>query len=307
MRWPPGPQIDDGTYHLPDGDIVRLVRNMGAASRGDSPRVVVLHGLAGGYDSAYARDLFRAFEQHGLEGHLLHFRGCGGVMNRLPRGYHAGDTADFAQYVETLHAQAPGRPIFAVGFSLGANVLLKYLGTENHRQLVTAAVAVSVPFLLDDACESISSGFAVLYHKVLLGRLKHAMVAKFGTVPNSAPFDYAALKHVRDLRAFDDLITAPMHGFRDADHYYGVSSCRQYLKAIRTPTLVLHAADDPFQSSAGIPEATELSPQIALELSDHGGHVGFLQPRRDGLGLQSWLTPRITTYLTRAAAAANLG
>lgn len=260
--------------------------------------MVVLHGLAGGYDSAYARDLFSAFERAELEGHLLHFRGCGDLMNRLPRGYHAGDTADFAHYVRSLHTMAPERPIYAVGFSLGANVLLKYLGTENESGHVAAAVAVSVPFLLDDACESISSGFSLLYHKVLLRRLKQSMGDKFGGLPSTQiPFDYKALRWVRDLRTFDDLVTAPIHGFNSADHYYAVSSCRQYLKDIGAPTLILHAADDPFQSAAGIPAACELSSAVNLELSAHGGHVGFLQGSSRGIAWKSWLAPRITAYL----------
>ncbi|MEO0421006.1 MAG: hydrolase [Pseudomonadota bacterium] len=303
LRWPKGPRVHDEAYELPDGDIVRLVRNISAASADSRPpRVVVLHGLAGGYDSAYARDLFTAFEAHELEGHLLHFRGCGDLMNRLPRGYHAGDTSDFAHYVSELHREAPERPIYAVGFSLGANVLLKYLGTENEQGHVAAAVAVSVPFLLDDACESISSGFSLLYHKVLLRRLKQSMVEKFGSLPaDQIPFDYGALKRVGDLRSFDDLVTAPMHGFGTAEHYYAVSSCRQYLLGIDTPTLILHAADDPFQSPAGIPTPSELASPVELELSAHGGHVGFLQGTSGGLTWKSWLTPRITAYLRAQA------
>lgn len=300
LRWPAAPTVDDTRYELPDGDVVRLVRSMAAASPpGPQPRVVVLHGLAGGYDSAYARDLFSGFAEAGLEGHLLHFRGCGGVMNRLPRGYHAGDTADLQHYVQYLRRQAPSVPVLAVGYSLGANVLLKYLGEQGERSGLDGAVAVSVPFLLDDACTSISSGFARLYHQVLLARLKHAMRQKFaGSAAGDAPFDLAVLDRVKSLKAFDHEVTAPMHGFHSADHYYGVASCRQYLGGIRTPTLVLHAADDPFQSPAGIPREQELAAAVELRLTRYGGHVGFVEPRADGrAGLRSWLRPQILRWL----------
>ncbi|MEO0973374.1 MAG: alpha/beta fold hydrolase, partial [Pseudomonadota bacterium] len=263
FRSPAGPEVHDGTYELPDGDVVRLVRSKGAAI--GSARVIVLHGLAGGYDSAYARDLFSTFDRVGLEGHLLHFRGCGGVLNRLPRGYHAGDTADLQHYVQHLRAEAPDRGVMAVGFSLGANVLLKYLGETGSASGLDGAVAVSVPFLLADACESISRGFSLLYHKVLLHRLKVLIRSKFEAseaFAAAAPFSREEVEALRDLRAFDDLVTAPMHGFGNAERYYAHASCRQYLRGICTPTRVLHARDDPFQSAEGIPGPDELSEAI---------------------------------------------
>ncbi|MEO0972577.1 MAG: hydrolase [Pseudomonadota bacterium] len=299
LRWPPAPPTVEGTLTLPDGDIVRVVRNKASNAAQHSPIVVVLHGLAGGYESAYARDLFSEFARSGLEGHLLHFRGCGGLLNRLPRGYHAGDTGDLAHYIKTLRSASPERPVYAVGYSLGANVLLKHLGTTGLESGLDAAVAVSVPFRLEDACESISHGFARLYHRVLLARLKQLMRDKFSRDRAAAPFDLAALYRIRDLRTFDDRVTAPMHGFRNVEHYYRVSSCRQYLGGIRTPTLILHAADDPFQSHAGIPPPRELASTVQLALSPHGGHVGFLQSSRSGWGWESWLAPRIGAFLRR--------
>lgn len=322
LRMPAGPPVHDELYELPDGDVVRLVRSMCAApastptsaqaraptrapaSDAVVPLVVVLHGLAGSYDSAYARDLFAALAAAGLEGHLLHFRGCGGVMNRLPRSYHAADTTDLQHYLQHLQRTHPGRPILAVGYSLGANVLLKYLGESGARSGLSGAVAVSVPFLLDDACRSISTGFARLYHKVLLYRLKASLREKLRQQPEWAdaaavPFDAAALNRVHDLRTFDDVVTAPMHGFDGATHYYAVASCRQYLAGIRVPTLILHAQDDPFQSRAAIPGPEELSTSVELHLTRHGGHVGFVQPGGGAAAwrLDSWLTPRIVAFL----------
>lgn len=303
IRLPDGPDVEDLRYALPDGDLVRLVRSITPnAAQHSSPHAIVLHGLAGGYESAYARELFARLAAEGIIGHLLHFRGCGGVTNRLPRGYHAGDTADLAHYIGELRQRFPHAPCTAVGYSLGANVLLKYLGESGSQSQLDAAVAVSVPFDLDDACSSISSGFSVIYQKVLLSRLKQSMWHRFRE-SDHVPFDLREMRQTRSLKAFDDLVTAPIHGFDSADHYYRVSSCRQYLRSIRAPTLIIHAADDPFQSPAGIPAATELSPSVTLELSRHGGHVGFLgggahRGESKAAFQRPWLPDRIVRFLS---------
>jgi predicted alpha/beta-fold hydrolase len=306
IRLPAGPEVEDLRYQLPDGDLVRLVRSTGAdTAQHSSPHVIVLHGLAGGYDSAYARELFARLAAEGITGHLLHFRGCGGVTNRLPRGYHAGDTADLAHYVGELRQRFPHAPCTAVGYSLGANVLLKYLGESGSQSRLDAAVAVSVPFDLDDACRSISGGFSIIYQKVLLSRLKRSMEQRFRQ-SDHVPFDLRAMWRTPSLKAFDDVVTAPIHGFDSADHYYRVSSCRQYLRDIRTPTLIIHAADDPFQSPAGIPTAPELSSSVTLELPRHGGHVGFLgsgvrRGKEEATAGRPWLPDRIVRFLSAQA------
>jgi predicted alpha/beta-fold hydrolase len=317
LRLPSGPPVEDLRLDLPDGDVVRLVRSKPQHGMQHHPVAIVLHGLAGGYDSAYARDVFSALAGIGVEAHMLHFRGCGGVPNRLPRGYHAGDTADLAYYAARLREQHPSRPIVAVGYSLGANVLLKYLGEHGDASAVDLAVAVSVPFLLDDACESISRGFSKVYQNVLLTRLKQAMAEKFTAY--DAPFDLDAMHSAPGLKAFDDLVTAPMHGFRNVDHYYTASSCRQFLPGITVPALIVHAVDDPFQSSAGIPTPGEVSDTTTLALQPFGGHVGFLAWHRREMnsawegaserraGLRSWLAPKIAAWVSNQLGSTGTG
>jgi hypothetical protein len=182
-----------------------------------------------------------------------------------------------------------------VGVSLGGNVLLKWLGeTADNNNLIDAAIAVSVPFELHKAASRIQQGFSRFYQWYFIKCLRERLVEKFEvTVP---PLNPAVLSEVRTMYDFDDKITAPLHGFTGVDHYYTSSSSRQYLRNINVPTLILHAKDDPFMSSDVIPEPDELSPSITLEVTERGGHVGFVggkYPWRP----EYWLDQRIPEFL----------
>jgi predicted alpha/beta-fold hydrolase len=276
---------------LPDGDFLDL--DWTAGERG--PIVLVLHGLEGSSDSHYARGLLATLVRHGWRGVVMHFRGCGGQPNRLARGYCAGDTADMAYVVDWLRRRAPDAPLAAVGYSLGGNVLLKWLSEAGADIPLRAAVAVSTPFVLDSTARRLQQGFSRLYQFHLLHALKRGYRAKFRH-RSDGPVALAALATIRDFYAFDDRITAPLHGYAGVHDYYARASCRPGLRHIQVPTLILHALDDPFMRPEAIPETGELSPSVRLELSPRGGHVGFVAGRWPWRA-HYWLERRIPTFL----------
>ena len=274
---------------LPDGDFIDVEWTAGSSW----PIVIVLHGLEGSIRSRYACNIMKRIHELGFRGALPYFRNCSGEPNRLPIGYHSGFTQDLEYFSGLLKQREPGTPLAAVGYSLGGNVLLKWLGeSPNALRLVTGG-AVSVPFDLASCSAAIEKGFSQVYMWELMGRLRRHSRLKFSRV--AAPFSLPDLDSLRTFRQFDDAMTAPLHGFKDAQDYYTRCSSRQFLKGIRQSTLVIHSADDPFMTPDAVPREDELSPSIRFELSQRGGHVGFmngslLRPRR-------WLDDRIVEHL----------
>ena len=276
---------------LPDGDFLDL--DWSAGERG--PLALILHGLEGSSASHYVLGLLAAITGRGWRGVVLHFRGCGGQPNRLARGYCAGDTGDMAYVVNWLRRREPTAPLALIGYSLGGNALLKWLGEVGADAPVCAAAAVSVPFVLDMTARRLGTGFSRLYQFHLLRELKRSYRDKFHRRADG-PVTLAELAEIRDFYAFDDRITAPLHGYAGVHDYYARASCRPYLKHIRVPTLILHALDDPFMRPEAAPEIGELAPSVRLELSQNGGHVGFVTgrwPWRAGY----WLEQRIPAFL----------
>ena len=276
---------------LPDGDFLDL--DWTAGERG--PITLVVHGLEGSSDSHYALGMLAAVVRRGWRGVVLHFRGCGGQPNRLARSYCAGDTADIAHVVGWLRQREPTAPLAVVGYSLGGNALLKWLGETHADPPLRAAVAVSAPFLLDAAARRLGSGFSRLYQSHLLRELKDGYREKFRH-RSDGPVGLNELAGLRDFYAFDDRITAPLHGYTGVGDYYTRASCRQFLRRIRVPTLILHALDDPFMSPDAVPKAAELSSHVRLELSRNGGHVGFVAGRWPWRA-DYWLERRIPAFL----------
>jgi predicted alpha/beta-fold hydrolase len=274
---------------LPDGDFLDLMW-----FDGGGPLVIVMHGLEGSIESHYAAAVMRALQQNGFTGLFMHFRGCSGEPNRLDRAYHSGETGDFSAVIE--HAvSASGKPLHAaIGYSLGGNVLLKWLGEQGAHAPLDRAVAVSVPFRLAAAGQRLERGVSRIYQGHLMKKMRHGYKARFAVRPSPLEVDVDRLE---TFWQFDDRITAPLHGFSGAKDYYARCSSRQFLKSIRKPTLVIHAEDDPFMFPETVPEAGELSPQVRLELSRHGGHVGFIG---GGLRPKRWLEGRIIDYLKEA-------
>ena len=261
---------------LPDGDELMLHWGDVAASA-DRPLVLLLHGLEGNSHSHYIRGMMQSLQLRGFAVVLMHFRGCHGEANKLPRAYHSGDTADLATVVDVLQHRFPAVVLGAVGFSLGGNVLMKYCGELAEHCPLQAAVAVSAPLMLSASADRINQGFSRFYQTYLLRRLKQTMQRKLQRHrPFPLPLQLQDIRQIRSIRQFDDLLTAPLHGFTNAEDYYRQSSARPYLAQIRRPCLLIHAKDDPFLAAGVIPSCAELPPTVRLLLSDHGGHVGFI-------------------------------
>ncbi len=292
---PPRVKVRRERLELPDGDFIDVDWTLGGAG----PIVIVLHGLEGSIKSRYASRILQRLHDMGYRGALPHFRGCSGEPNRLSIGYHSGFTQDLEYVTGLLKQQEPDTPLAAVGYSLGGNVLLKWLGESHHAGRLATAVAVSVPFDLADASRAIEQGMSRIYKWSLLGRMRRSSIRKFRQV--QAPFLLPDIGKIRTFREFDDKLTAPLHGYRDADDYYTRCSSRFFLKNIRVPTLILHAADDPFMSTASVPREEELSPAVTLELSQKGGHVGFVNGSL--LHPNLWLAGRISLHLREQFAA----
>jgi uncharacterized protein len=275
---------------LPDGDFIDL-----AWTNGNSDKIViVLHGLEGSIDSSYARGVLAAINQKGWRGVLMHFRGCSGEHNLKDRSYHSGETGDLRFLVEKLRNRHPEGTLTAVGYSLGGNALLKYLGEYKDESQLKAATAVSVPYTLSNSASKLEKGFSRIYQRHLLNRLINKTLGKFQD--RQAPVDIAHINKLNTFKSFDHHITAPIHGFKSGDDYYEQSSSRQYLNKITTPTLLIHSRDDPFMSVDAIPRQNELSESVILELSNHGGHVGFVSGNTPW-NVKYWLEQRIPEFL----------
>ncbi|MEL7449876.1 MAG: hydrolase [Pseudomonadota bacterium] len=288
------------TLELPDGDFVHVDWVSQQDSDDQRPLMLVLHGLEGSVRSRYAASVLHAANRGGLGAALLNARGCSGVPNRKAAAYHAGHTADFDFFLQDIKRRWPGRPVVAVGYSLGGNALLKYVGQQGSNCALHAAVAVSVPFDLTDSAGAIDSGFARFYQWILMRRMRASVERKLPD--HEMPVTAEQLPTLRSFSDFDERVTAPLHGFASGREYYEQSSCGQYLSGIQIPTLIIHAKDDPFMTPACVPSADMLSEHVTLELSTRGGHVGFLEgglPFR----LRSWLEPRILAHFREHLAA----
>lgn len=264
------PPLRRERVELPDGDFI----DVDWGPDYDAPLVLLLHGLEGSIRSHYAAGLMHSLDQCGFQVALMNFRGCSGEPNRLPRSYHSGDTADLDFLVRRLHQRHPGRSLYLVGISLGGNVLLKWLGENPEQAFVQKAVAVSVPFELNKAALRLQTGLSRLYQYYLLRKLRRSIRLKAQRM--HLPVNVGELDGLKSFRAFDDRVTAPLHGFAGVDDYYRRSSCRPFVAMIKTPTLLLQALDDPFMTPDVVPAGSEVGPGVTLELSKRGGHVGFI-------------------------------
>jgi len=263
----------------PDGDFLDLdwtVIHGGVPATG--PLVVVLHGLEGSATSAYAFETYRQLAARGVAAVGLNFRSCSGELNRGPRLYHSGETEDLRFVLGQLTSRTSSRPLGAIGFSLGGNVLLKFLGEEGlaRREVaLVAAAAVSVPYDLAAGARSTETGLARAYVWRLLWSLRRKVRARAHDLGDR--MDVPAALAARTFRAFDDAATAPLHGFRDASDYYARSSSGPLLPHVSVPTCLIHARDDPFLPAEAIPMAAiRGNPVLEPAISTTGGHVGFV-------------------------------
>jgi hypothetical protein len=261
---------------LPDNDFVNLAW-IGEPNTAKGI-VAMFHGLEGSINSHYARDMADNLQKQGYLVVMMHFRGCGGEQNLQARAYHSGETEDAWFFLNWLNQQYPNLKKVAIGFSLGANMLLKLLGEQVQQKLVQAAVAISPPFRLEQCAMSINQGFSRLYQSYLLKSMVTNLCSKMLTIDYEGKLSLTQkqAQKLKSFREFDEYVTAPIHGFRGADDYYQRCSAVGFMKKIITPTLILHAKDDPFMNHDVLPREDELSANVRLEISEKGGHVGFM-------------------------------
>lgn len=261
----------------------------------DAPLVVLFHGLEGGSQSHYARALLLALTRVGWRGVVPHFRGCGGEPNRLPRAYHSGDHVEIGAMLDAIRQRVPSRiPLYAVGVSLGGSALLNWLGRAGRgaSQRVTAAAAVSAPLDLMAAGLAISRGLNRIYTVHFLASLKPKSLAMAARFPGL--LDAARIRRVRTMWDFDDVVTAPLHGFAGTRDYWTRASSKPWLRRIAVPTLVINARNDPFIPAHSLPTQHEVSVSVTLEQPRHGGHAGFASGRFPGH--VAWLPVRLLHY-----------
>lgn len=284
------PQLDFTweRLELKDGDFIDLAWY----PRPQAPLVLMMHGLEGTLNSHYASTLVQALHQAGFSVVFMLLRGRGLEPNRLAKSYHSGASADLAEVLTQLQARGQ-MPAAAVGISLSANLLLKYLGETGTHSGLKAAVAISTPFQLAVCAKKLEQGFARVYGQYLLKQLKDSYRTKFQRLAEPKPLD---LNKLTTLYQFDDQVTAPLNGFANAADYYQRSSSAQFLGKIQTPTLIIHALDDPFMRPSIVPSAEQTSASVRLELTEHGGHVGFITGRVPWK-LRYWLDERVPTWL----------
>jgi predicted alpha/beta-fold hydrolase len=276
-RWP-----------TPDSDFIDVDFVDGAPGQ---PFIVLFHGLEGSSDSHYARALMAEIARRGWSGAVPHFRGCSGEPNHAPRFYHSGDAQEVDWVLRRLRSRHCGK-FYAVGVSLGGNALLRWLGESQHKaEIIDAACAISAPLDLAQGGAALSSGFNIVYTYNFLKTLKPKCLQKLEQYPDL--FNREEMLAARDLHQFDNVVTAPLHGYQNADDYWNRASAKHILADITVPTLVLNAQNDPFLPGCHLPRIA--SACVTLDYPLEGGHVGFAVGRLPGQ--LNWLPQRVMRFL----------
>ncbi|EER60120.1 alpha/beta hydrolase fold protein [Acidovorax delafieldii 2AN] len=265
-------------WTTPDGDFVDVDHLDDSVPAGTlRPLLVVFHGLEGSSRSHYSEAFADLARERGWACALPHFRGCSGEINLAPRAYHSGDHEEIGWMLGRLRLAHRG-PLMAVGISLGGNALLRWAaeaGDEGVRR-ADAVAAVCAPLDLAAGGRAIGQGFnRQVYTRMFMRTLVPKALQKLAQHPGL--FDRESLLAARDLYAFDNVFTAPLHGFRDTDDYWRCASAKPLLHLVRVPALALNALNDPFVPATSLPSAAEVGPCVELWQPSHGGHVGFVQ------------------------------
>ena len=255
------------TIDTPDGDF--LIADWAECTYTEKA-VLLLHGLEGSSERYYIRELMQSFREHEYSVLALNFRGCLGPINKKRRFYHSGETSDLAFIINWLRSQKQKHQLAVVGFSLGGNVLLKYLGETGSGSQIDAGIAISVPYDLKAGSLRIGTGFNKVYQQYFLQSLNQKLKIKqnkFNDLPRFTG---------RTLYDFDDQVTSILHGFKDAEDYYRVCSSKRFLADIKTESLLIHAQDDPLCSIQTMPlQTVNKNPYLYPLTTKKGGHVGF--------------------------------
>jgi predicted alpha/beta-fold hydrolase len=291
------PKVEVERFTLSDGDFLEAYWHRSQNSSSTTPIVVLFHGLAGSYKSPYIQGIMIKLAEAGFNSVVMHFRSCSGVMNNLARSYHSGETGDAKEFIKSLKQRFPHAKIFGVGYSLGGNMLLKLLGEMGEDSLLQAAVSVSAPLKLDICADVINRGFSKIYQAHLIKDLNSALEQKYSKhdMKKLIGLDKQDIKNIKTFWEFDEIYTAPIHGFKSAQDYYDRCSSRQFLKFIRKETLIIHSEDDPFMDKSIIPNQDELSNYITMNITKNGGHVGFISG--SFYNPSYWLEDKIVDFL----------
>lgn len=280
-------------WELDDGDFIDV--DWLDAEDQQAPVVVLFHGLEGNSRSHYALALMAELKARGWRGVVVHFRGCSGENNRLPRAYFAGDSAEIEMALNRVKLSAPKSPIFSVGVSLGGNALLKWLGESGDHAggIIQAAAAVSAPMDLGACGRALDQGLnRWLYTSRFIESMRPKALQKAHQFPGL--LDEEKIESASTIEEFDTYVTAKLHGFRDADDYWKQNASKPWLPKIMIPTLVLNAKNDPFIPEESLPKASEVSEFVTLEILNEGGHVGFIVPPFPGH--IDWLPKHLLEY-----------
>jgi predicted alpha/beta-fold hydrolase len=291
------------TLELPDGDFIDLAWTEQPQQDNTRPIVVILHGLEGSKDSHYAKGMLNTMKERGWIGVLMHFRGCSGKPNRQARSYHSGDIRDISYLTKHLVDSYQYCSFSALGFSLGGNVLTRYLAQVPNNPYRSAAV-ICAPLDLASCSARIDQGFSKFYQKYLLQMLKDSTLEKIaGKVINN--IKATQLDTIKTIYDFDEQVTAPLNNFKSADHYYKEASGNRVMGKIKQPCLFIHAADDPFLNHHQALPQEKLPEHLTFEVSNHGGHVGFIHGNNPFKPLY-WLEQRVPEFLNAHLTPDNL-
>lgn len=287
-------------WELNDGDFVDVDWADADTDRTEhkKPVIVIFHGLEGNSQSQYAKSLIGAASAKGWHGAVIHFRGCSGEPNRLPRTYYAGDSAEINTMLARVRALYPESPIYAVGYSLGGNALLKWLGelSDQSLHIISKAVAVSAPIDLAASADSLDNGLnRILYTPLFVDSMRPKALAMSRRFPGL--LDDKRISQAKTIHDIDNAVTSVLYGAKNATDYYQKNASKPYLKSIRLPTLIINAKNDPFMPAAYLPTVADVSASVTLGYEEEGGHVGFYTA---GVSNQNgWLPNRIIEFLEK--------
>ena len=285
-------ELDDGDYIDLDWAAIDPKESK------DNTIVFFLHGLCGCSRSSYILAMQSLLNSQGIASVAMNFRGCSGEMNRLARAYHSGVSEDVNEVFSKLTMDFPEHNFVFVGYSLGANVLLKWLGEIETHSSIRKAVAVSTPFALEYCSQAMLQGLSRVYGQYFVRRLVKDFRSKQQYLQSFNPEEAESIAKLGDTRSissiweFDDKITAPLHGFEGAEDYYRRCSSAGFLGSIAVETLLIQSKNDPMIPPASIPKMETLSPSVQMHLTEKGGHVGFVSSRPD-----NWLEQRILNFM----------
>lgn len=286
---------------LADGDFIDIdwAAQIDPQDSANSMIVVIQHGLCGCSRSPYVIALQSLLVSHGIASVAINFRSCSGEVNRLAKAYHSGISEDTGEVFDQLSQQYPNHQFAFVGYSLGANVLLKWLGEIQQHAQIHKAVAVSTPFSLEYCSRAMLKGISRVYGSYFVRSLMQSLRQKQQFLQRAGNQEQlrqlqklGSFQGIRTIWDFDDRITAPLHGFKDAADYYQQCSSQRFLQSIGVNTLLIQSSNDPMIPAAALPDPRQLPLNIELLLQNHGGHVGFISG-----GQNNWLERRIVGFI----------